>query len=118
VGGELAGGNPCAQQLRGPLHGAPWDPRVAWVGVQAVVWPTGTSAWFVPDAVVEVLGRTDGVAARADDLVSLTGTLDDSGRFNACTMRLASAADIGGPRTLGDVPAATPGPLAGRGTGS
>jgi hypothetical protein len=119
TGGERAPANDCSETLTGELRGSPWDPRVAWVANLGVVWPSGTSAWFVPGAIVEVLGRTDGTAARAGDRVEVRGRLDETGqRFNACEMHLSfpGAPSASGP--VGEVPATTPGAPSGRGTGS
>ena len=109
--------NACTETIEGMLLGSPWDPRVAWVQAEEVVWPQGTSAWFVPDIVVEVIGKTDGTTAHEFDHVQLTGRRGADGRFDACTMTLgsASAQTSSG---VGEVPAVTPGPPAGRGTGS
>ena len=107
----------CPETIEGLLLGSPWDPRVAWVQAQDVVWPQGTSVWFVPEIVVEVIGKTDGTTAHEFDNVQLTGRLGEDGRFNACTMTLGSAG-APAPSGVGEVPAVTPGPLSGRGTGS
>jgi hypothetical protein len=81
----------CRETIEGMLLGSPWDPRVAWVQAQEVVWPQGAAAWFVPDIVVEVIGKADSTTAHEFDHVRLTGRLGDDGRFTACTMTLGSA---------------------------
>ncbi|HEY4754236.1 MAG TPA: hypothetical protein VIH37_13195, partial [Candidatus Limnocylindrales bacterium] len=103
----------CTETITGPLHAAPWDPRVAWVGTQAVLWPNGTTVQFlhVPVLIVQgVPAVSFGATAIIGDTVLLTGHFDSRrGRFEACTMQFT-------PSTKS--PAATPGPLDGRGTGS
>jgi hypothetical protein len=124
TGGEQATDNDCSETLTGELQGSPWDPRVAWVANLTVVWPSGTSAWFVPNAIVEVIGKTDGTAARAGSQVQLSGHLDETGqRFNACAMQLSYATALNiapAPSTtaVGETPAVTPAAPSGRGTGS
>jgi hypothetical protein len=108
--------NACLETIDGMLLGSPWDPRVAWVQAHEVVWPKGTSVWFVPDIVVEVIGKTDGTTAYEFDHVKLTGRLGADGRFDACTMTLGSASAPAS-SGVGEVPAGTPGPPGGRGTG-
>ena len=117
TGGEKLGNNTCAETLAGQLHAAPWDPRVAWAGDMTVVWPTGTRARFLPRVWLNTLGSGSAEQAVLDDPVVVTGILDDTGlAFDACSWTLGSAG-IGASGAMGDVPAVTPGPLAGRGTG-
>ena len=117
TGGEKLGNNTCAETLAGQLHASPWDPRVAWAGDMTVVWPTGTRARFLPRVWLNTLGSGSAEQAVLDDPVVVTGILDDTGlAFDACSWTLGSAG-IGASGAMGDVPAVTPGPLAGRGTG-
>jgi hypothetical protein len=103
----------CAETITGPLHAAPWDSRVAWVGTQAVLWPYGTTVQFLPIAALVAPGAPAipfGATAMVGDTVLLTGHIDRRiGRFAACGVELVAGADT---------PAVTPGPLDGRGTGS
>ena len=119
LGGEKARTDGCAETATGPLLGSPWDPRVAWVGNLRVAWPTGTTAWFGQGVTVGVVSATEGTFASQGEVITLTGMLDESGTgFNACAMSLVPSARPGAPGTIGEVPAVTPGPLEGRGTGS
>jgi hypothetical protein len=103
----------CAETITGPVRAAPWDPRVAWVGAQAVLWPYGTTVQFLRVPVLVVPGVpavSFGATAVIGDTVLLTGHSDTrTGRFDACGMQLVPSVET---------PAATPGPLDGRGTGS
>ncbi len=114
TGGEKAKGNDCSEALAGSLRVAPWDPRVVWVGTQAVVWPTGTFARFLDPPIVSVPGNPYGAAATPGDEVLVTGTLDTVRRqFNACSLRLLPGASLPG----AELPGATPALPDGRGTG-
>ncbi|MFN8629478.1 MAG: hypothetical protein U0838_03905 [Chloroflexota bacterium] len=82
----------CSETLVGSLRGLPWDPRVALIDQQAVVWPAGTSVWFAPDVIVETIGKTDGTTAHSGDRVELAGRFsEDTLNFYACSMRLSPA---------------------------
>ena len=90
VGGESARGNDCRSTIAGPLRGAPWDPRVAWVGDTAVRWPTGTTVRFLPFAGLSAPGEPNPMEAWLDETVIVTGSLDRSGTgFDACRVSLA-----------------------------
>ena len=115
TGGDKVKGNTCGETLTGQLHGSPWDPRVAWVGDTAVVWPTGTTLRFLPFAQLTAPGDPYGTFAAQYDPLTVTGMLNETGlAFNACRVALAPFAASSG---SGETPAVTPGPLSGRGTG-
>lgn len=101
TGSEKAERNTCADSLTGELQGSPWDPRVAWVGDTAVVWPTGTVLRFLPLARLTTPGRPGGAFAAQHDWVTLTGMTGSAGRsFDACAMAPTwpMAAPLGGAR--------------------
>ena len=96
TGGDKVPTNTCRETLTGQLHGAPWDPRVAWVGDTAVVWPTGTTLRFLPTAQLRVPGDPYGTFATEGDQLTVTGSINPtSGAFNACRVGLAPTAASG-----------------------
>ncbi|HVN11320.1 MAG TPA: hypothetical protein VMT69_04450, partial [Kineosporiaceae bacterium] len=96
TGGERARRNDCSETLAGTLSGAPWDPRVAWVGAERVVWPSGTVVRFLPSAVLSVPGAAAELTAGGGDRVVLTGSLDTAaGQFDACSVQPLLAAAVG-----------------------
>lgn len=115
TGGERVQGNTCSKALTGPLHGSPWDPRVAWVGSMPVVWPSGTAVRFLPRVQLTLAGALYGSTAPGGGTsVELVGMPDRDGvAFDACRVVSVSGGNLVTP-----TPATTPGPVAGRGTGS
>jgi hypothetical protein len=109
TGGDHVVASRCAASLTGPLHASAWDPRVAWVGGTAVVWPTGTAVRFLPTAQLAAPDAPRLTLARPGDMLTLMGMRGAPGdAFNACSVALAPAPGPGGD----SVPTAVPGPSA------
>lgn len=82
----------CGATLDGDLRTAPWDPRVAWVGSTAVVWPPGTSVRFTQVAALTVPTTDGSVRFVAGARVLLRGTLDARrATFTVCAAQSVSA---------------------------
>jgi hypothetical protein len=97
TGGDKAKLNTCEETLTGQLHGSPWDPRVAWVGDTAVVWPSGTTLRFLPFAQLTTPGDPRGASAAQGDLLTVSGMLSETGLgFNACRVALAPTSTASG----------------------
>jgi hypothetical protein len=87
TGGEQAASSHCSESLTGELHASPWDPRVAWVGGTAVVWPTGTTIRFLPVAELTAGGGQRGSSAAQDAPVTVSGSFSSGGlAFDACAV--------------------------------
>ncbi len=109
TGGDHVVANRCAASLTGPLHASAWDPRVAWVGGTAVVWPTGTAVRFLPTAQLAAPNAPRLTLARPGDILTLKGMRGAPGdAFDACSIALAPPSATNG----GSVPSAGPGPSA------
>ncbi|HEX5826783.1 MAG TPA: hypothetical protein VFY23_04625 [Candidatus Limnocylindrales bacterium] len=75
--------------IDGRLRGSPWEPGVASVDSNAVQWPAGFVARFVPD--VELVAP-DGRVYRAGERVQVSGTAGMAPGFVACAVTLVESA--------------------------
>lgn len=80
----------CGDALSGLLDGAPWDPRVAWVGNAPVRWPAGSTATFSPGLRLLVPTGDGSLLFVPGAPIALTGHQDGAtGSFVACGARPA-----------------------------
>jgi hypothetical protein len=77
-----------ASGVTGEVRGAPWDPRVAWIGLSTVRWPQGFTARFTPS--IELVAP-EGAVYREGDRVQASGFAGAEPVFEACRIAGTSA---------------------------
>jgi hypothetical protein len=70
-----------ASGVTGEVRGAPWDPRVAWIGLSTVRWPHGFTGRFTPSL---ELVSPEGAVYREADRVQASGFAGAAPVFEAC----------------------------------